>query len=93
MPVPCGGEIQRLWGWGQGVHTPGQLAPAFCMTTDGPPNPPASCVHFRTDQVEGRGWSRVNLSLLSRTPDCGEPSNRAWEPYPATQWLVCKIPP
>lgn len=60
-----------LWGVGRGVRMLGQLAPAFCMTTEHPANPPASCVHFKTDQVEEGGWSKVNLSLLLRKPKYG----------------------
>ena len=70
MPVLYGGEIQSVGGGARSPH-PGPLAPAFCMTTDHPANPLASCVHFKTNQVEECGWSKVNLSLLLRKPKYG----------------------
>lgn len=56
MPILCDGGRSPF---------PGPAAPAFCMTTDSPSNPPASCVHPQADLVEECGWSKASLSLPS----------------------------
>lgn len=73
MPGLCCGEIKSLW-WGEGFPSWADWL-RLLRDPDHPSNPPASCVHPGTDQVEACGWIKANLSLLLWKPGHRQPSN------------------